>query len=145
MIGQPFYIYKHLYQVKWCYLSQNPNAIHILEKNLDKVDWEYLSANPNAIPILEKNLDKVKWYDLSQNPNSIHILKMNLDKVHWGWLTRNPNAHQLLSSLDYNKMLENMKPFCNELVEKIFHPSRLERICEMYNIEMEDYLELHME
>jgi hypothetical protein len=28
-------------------LSQNPNAIPILEKNLDKVDWRQLSENPN--------------------------------------------------------------------------------------------------
>ena len=41
------------------YLSYNPNAIHILEKNLNKVDWEILTRNPNAIHILEKNLDKV--------------------------------------------------------------------------------------
>ncbi len=36
---------------------------------LDKVDWHYLSSNPNAISILEKNLNKVNWNYLSQNPN----------------------------------------------------------------------------
>ena len=25
------------------------------------IDWYYLSGNPNAISILEKNLDKVDW------------------------------------------------------------------------------------
>ena len=31
----------------WYWLSSNPNAIHILEKNLDKTDWYWLSSNPN--------------------------------------------------------------------------------------------------
>jgi hypothetical protein len=33
--------------VFWNSLSQNPNAIHILEQNMDKVDWGYLCCNPN--------------------------------------------------------------------------------------------------
>jgi len=43
---------------------------------LDKVDWEgwhYLSRNPNAIPLLEKNLDKTNWEELSKNPNIFTI------------------------------------------------------------------------
>jgi hypothetical protein len=40
-----------------------------------KEPYLYLSANPNAIPILEKNLDKVNWSSLSRNPNAIPILK----------------------------------------------------------------------
>ena len=71
------------------YLSENPNAIHILEKNLDstylenrkirtKVNWNWLSSNPNAIHILEKNLDKVDWDELSENPN---IFKLNTEKI----------------------------------------------------------------
>jgi hypothetical protein len=34
----------------WFYLSRNPNAIHILEKNMDKMTtecWSQLSRNPN--------------------------------------------------------------------------------------------------
>ena len=30
-------------------------------KNLDKACWSWLSENPNAIHILEKNLDKACW------------------------------------------------------------------------------------
>ena len=36
------------------WLSQNPNAIHILENNLDKVKWDWLSQNPNAIHLIYK-------------------------------------------------------------------------------------------
>jgi hypothetical protein len=80
----------------------------------------------NDIHILEKNLDKIRWGMLSSNSNAISILEKNLDKVEWDYLSQNPNAHQILSSLDYNKMIENMKPFCNELVSKTLHPARLE-------------------
>ena len=44
--------------IDWISLSNNPNAISLLEKNLDKINWKLLSCNPNAISILEKNLDK---------------------------------------------------------------------------------------
>jgi hypothetical protein len=83
-------------EFKWRYLSENPKAIHLLQKNFDKVDWKTLSGNPNAIHLLEKNLDKVDWNTLSGNPNAIHLLEKNLDKVCWFMLSRNPNAIHLL-------------------------------------------------
>ncbi len=30
-------------------------------ENSHKIDWFWLSTNPNAISILEKNLDKIDW------------------------------------------------------------------------------------
>ena len=62
------------------------------EKLLEKLDWQELSDNPNAIPILEKHLDKVYWKWFSGNPNAVSILENNLDKVDWFWLSENPNA-----------------------------------------------------
>ena len=38
---------------------------------IDKIDWFYLSINPNAISILEKNIDKITnsgWNYISRNP-----------------------------------------------------------------------------
>ena len=88
-------------KLHWAVLSENPNAIHLLEKNLANVDWNWLSYNPNAIHLLEKNLGKVNWFNLSGNPNAIHILEKNLDKVDWEWLSLNPNAiHLLEKNLD---------------------------------------------
>ena len=107
-----------------------------------KVDWVYLSLNPNAIPILEKNLDKVSWSLLSKNPNAIPMLEKNLDKVCWGSLSENPNAIHLLFSLDHKKMLENMKEFCEELVKAVFNPIRVQRMAELYELDMAEYLEL---
>jgi len=34
--------------------------------NQDKIDWNFLSKNPNAIPMLEKNPDKIYWDWLSR-------------------------------------------------------------------------------
>ena len=56
-------------KINWNMLSENPNAIHLLENNLDKINWIHLSLNPNAIHLLENNLDKINWYALSRNPN----------------------------------------------------------------------------
>jgi hypothetical protein len=37
----------------------NNEAISFLEANPEKIDWSYLSENPNAIQLLETNLDKI--------------------------------------------------------------------------------------
>ena len=122
MIGKPFYniIDDNKARLKWGWISKNPNSIPILERNLDKVNWEFLSKNPNAIHILEKNLDKVKWSELSGNPNALH----------------------LLFSLDHKKMLENMKDFCEELVKAVFNPIRVQKMADLYDMDMAEYLEL---
>jgi hypothetical protein len=138
------------------YLSLNPNAIDFLEKNpisiieqirwtkslapiyrytLEKkdnpykIDWLNLSANPNAIHILEKNIDKIHWFNLSLNPNAIKILENNQDKIVWGCLTINPSIFEL----DCEEMKKAGEPFYKELVEKVFHPTRLHNYLQKYN------------
>ena len=115
--------------LNWCALSQNPNAISIIEKNLDKVIWEDLSMNTNAIHILEKNLDKVNWDYLSANPSAIHILENNLDKVDIDYvLTYNINAYDFLKNhLDmvpdiayFSCLSENQSPTAVKLLENYF-------------------------
>ena len=101
-----------------------------------------LTLNPNAIPILEQHLDNVNWSSLSSNPNAIHLLAQNLDNVNWYNLSFNPNAHLLLSKLDYQEMKLNTQEFNKELVEYVFHPERLIRICERNDLELSDLLEI---
>ena len=36
-------------KLDWSCLSQNPNAIKLLEANLDKIDWDYLSQNQKLL------------------------------------------------------------------------------------------------
>jgi len=113
-----------------------------LENNLDKVNWQYLSGNPNAIHILKNNLDKVHWHSLSVNPNAIPILENNLDKVSGYCLSMNPNAIHLLFKYDYQTMKQNNKDFCEELVQKVFNPCRLLRLCKMFNMDLLDYTDI---
>jgi hypothetical protein len=84
------------------------------------VYWDELSYNPNAIHIFEKNLDKLKWTDLSGNPNAIH----------------------LLAPLDTEKMRSNCKTFAEELSAYVFHPLRLQRICDAHGLELDEYFEM---
>ena len=51
-------------------VNYNPKFLKLSKWiQIDKVKWDRLSENPNAIHILEKNLDKVNWYRLSLNLN----------------------------------------------------------------------------
>ena len=113
-----------------------------MENHLDKVHWVYLSANPNAIHLLEKNLDKVDWSALSCNLNAISILEKNLDKVTWYMLSSNNNICDLICKYNYEEMRNSMKDFCEELVKKVFHPLRLQRICDHYGLEMTEYFDI---
>jgi hypothetical protein len=151
MIGQPIYDCSSMDETIFNKfdldgLSENPNAIPILENNLDKVDWYALSSNPNAIPILENNLDKVDWYALSSNPNAIPILEKNVKKVNWYMLSVNENICEFLLRsgfirLDIERMRDNARIFSEELVTYVFHPLRLERMARQFGMDMEQYLE----
>jgi hypothetical protein len=39
-------------------------------------------------------------------------------------------------------MIQSNKVFAEELVAKVLHPMRLSRICETYNLELEELVEL---
>jgi hypothetical protein len=76
--------------------------MHLLEKHLEKnpderVDWFYLSREPYAVPLLEKQLDKLCWAGLCFNPGAVHILEANPDKIYWGNLSVNSGAIKLLT------------------------------------------------
>ncbi len=106
-----------IYDNGW--MSENPNAIHILEKHPEKINWYGLSDNPNAISILEANPDKIKWDSLSGNPGAIHLLEANPDKINWGYLSGNPAAIHLLEAnpdkIDWNEL--SMNPAAIHLLE----------------------------
>ena len=108
----------------------NKNANHILEKNLDKIDWYKLCGaccekrNPDAIKIIEKNMDK-------------------LDNNCWEELSRSQYAIHLLFKYDYELMSQKMWPFKEELLRYIFNPKRILNICDLYNIEFDELMEMY--
>ena len=109
----------------WPMLSQNPNAIHLLEQNIDKIDWGMLSSNPNAIHLLEQNLDKI-------------------DKIDWFWLSSNPNAIHLLAPLNHEQMRIDNKEFFQELVQFVCHPNWLFKCASRLNMDLDEYQYLLM-
>ena len=38
----------------------------LFQENFEKINWARLSENPNAIHLLEANLEKIDWRRLSQ-------------------------------------------------------------------------------
>ena len=53
-------------------------TMNFLENNQEKINWKYLSGNPNAIHLLEKNPDKIclllNWHMETKNSLSpIHL------------------------------------------------------------------------
>ena len=83
----------------------NPNAIHLLEQNPDKIHWRLLSFNPNAIHLFEKNPDKIHWVELSCNPS--------------------------IFGYDYEALKERCLIYKEELIQKAFHPSRIQKYLDM--------------
>ena len=39
----------------------------------DKIGWHFVSSNPRAIRIIEKNMDKIDWPWFSLNPASFKV------------------------------------------------------------------------
>jgi len=71
------------------YLSFNthPNAIQFIEKNIQFIDFNILSQNKNALYILNNNKDKIKFKSLlfNKNPNIIKLFedyKYNISTDH---------------------------------------------------------------
>ena len=121
-------------KIKWEWLSENPNSIHLLEKNRDKINWDGLSCNPNAIHLLEKNIDKINWHILSKNPNAIHLLEKNVDKIDWDFLSENPSIFEL----DYEALEKRCNIYKEELIQKALHPSVMMRYLNHPNLKDKD-------
>ena len=62
---------------------------------IDTLDWHYLSENPNALNLLEANPNKINWTILSFNPNAIHMLKLHPEKINWNCLSANPSIFEI--------------------------------------------------
>ena len=114
-------------KIDWMYLSKNPNAIHLLEKNPKRIDWIWLSKNPNAIHLLEANPDKIHWRCLSENPNAIHLLEKNPDKICWYSLSDNP----CIFEIDYEALNERCAIYKEELMQIAMHPLRIQKLLDM--------------
>jgi hypothetical protein len=55
-------------------------------------------------------------------------------------LSTNPNAISLVCDLDYDAMKRTMQPFAEELTACVFHPLRMNKIAEQYNISFDELI-----
>ena len=53
-------------------------------------------------------------------------------------LSQNPNIMEIICDLDYEAMKQSMQPFAEELAACVFHPLRMNRIAEQYNISFDE-------
>ncbi len=118
----------------------NPNATNILRKNPDKRN-NYILLDSNRYHIFKKNLYQINLFYLSLNQNTKHnqntkYIKENLDKVMWSRLSINPYAIHLLAPLNHQAMQKQIEPLKNELLEYVFHPLRLRRLCDKLSIDL---------
>ena len=94
--------------------------------DVDELVWEFLSLNPNAIHLLEKNLDQIYWEQLSENPNAIDLLERNFDKIDWVGVSKNPSIFEY----DYTAMTDRCDIYKEELIANRFHPKNFHKFKE---------------
>jgi hypothetical protein len=93
--------------------NSNPIILELVEKNIDKIPdsygwWYYVSMNPNAIKILERNKDKVNWETLSTNPNALHLLENNIKNIVYHTLKHNNNPNAINIIINNMTIIENL-------------------------------------
>jgi hypothetical protein len=108
--------------IDYSQLSKNTNsrALELLKAELmvnpnnPDIDWSALSQNSEAIDILDVNRDKIKWYGLcyNTNPKAIQILKENQlekdngdDDIYWDALCLNTSNE----AIDFLSLPENYR------------------------------------
>ncbi len=147
-----------------CKFTSNPNLIKLIEKYVDRISeydngWYGLLFNVNARKLIEENLNKVKKYlknldvsywtysrDINLEFILPYIIKYN--RLQSGLLGNRYVFHYAdvvnnIIPYDYEKMLSNNKEFTEELVAYVFNPKRLLKLCDTYNIEFLDYIDLY--
>jgi len=123
------FLYEKIY---WHGLSDNPNALRLLEKYPDKIVWSHASMNPDILPLLEKNVDKVKWPYVCNDTITVDVvafLEKHVDKLCgqcWHLLSERPVAVPLLEKypeyIDWNRLSRN--PAAIHLLER--HPEKID-------------------
>jgi hypothetical protein len=118
--------------IYWHGLSDNPNALPLLEKYPDQIVWSHASMNPYILPLLEKNLDKVEWTYMCNDEMTVEVvsfLEKHVDKLCeecWHLLSERPVAVPLLEKypeyIFWNRLSRN--PAAIHLLEK--HPEKID-------------------
>jgi len=120
-------IKKNLSKVSWNMLTQNNEALDLLEKNkeLINIDTLVMNQSPRAIKIIEEFIEKgVLFKDndnidyLSENPCAIEFLEKNKNLISWIRISKNPEIFEI--NKQYLK--KRMDIIREDLCKVVFHP-----------------------
>ena len=142
--------------IDWYRLSAQPDAIEILEKYQEHIILEglLLNTNPKAMILTKKifSYDEIfsEMFNLIKiigNPNGIEILK-DYQKPFYKYsifpnIARKPNLLHLLFTWDYEQMTKQNWKFKEDLIKYILKPKRILNICDLYNIEFDELMEMY--
>ena len=85
----------------------------------------------------DKSIRELQYYE----PPIIHILQKNPDLINWKSLTTQRQLEPILELvLDYSAMKMSMQPLAEEIAAYVFHPLRMNRIAEQYNIPFDELI-----
>lgn len=113
----------------WLCLCLKKNTLPLLEKFPEKINWTSLRYNEFSIPLLEKYPEKIIWWRLSYSSAGMRLLEKNQEKIDWNTLSRNPSIFK--NVINYKYLTERMNLIKEELMMKCMHPKRLSRWIEM--------------
>ena len=88
--NSPFSFYKLLpwidiNKLNWQMLSENPNAIHLLEQNPDKIYWPWLSKNPSIFTYNYSEIKRRMKETIAEDLMKNRFHPKHMDKwVSWG-------------------------------------------------------------
>jgi hypothetical protein len=88
--------------------NKNYEAIQLLKNNINnnKINWSWLSENSEAIELLESNKNKINWYRLSRNPS---IFKLDYKKMR---ILFEPIAEEIIAkALHPKRMIRYMEQY----------------------------------
>jgi hypothetical protein len=119
------------------------------DKDYNEIIWNELKEKNNIYNFegtIFKN-EYFSWIHLSDKINSIEILRDRLFFYHPYFLEKiikfidKDLLKYLVLRLDYLRMKQNNKIFCEELCKYVFNPLRLLRFSENLNLTLDEYIE----
>ena len=159
------------FDVDYAFYNPNENIYPLIKKHFDKIEWhdmfDYSECNDNNPEIFPQNgLDSWKhkkqhvsirkymnklyedgfrhpYLDGHMKANSFEFCRDNMDYVNVNNLNVYPASFWtgLFYKIDYEAMKEENSEFRSELTAYVFHPARVERMSESFQIEFSDYLD----
>lgn len=101
-------------------IAINQIWFHISSSN----DW--ILKNKYFSLFMDKYVERLKFYSGSTNISN-----------------KLTDCHSYMLRLNYSKMRKKCMPFAEELTAYVFNPNRLQKLCDLYNLNLEEILDIY--